>query len=51
MFLRISQGLAADWGVVVANLIVEQQNFGPHVFLVVTWMKRKPTTLQQQVKG
>jgi len=30
----ISQGLAADWGVVVANLIVEQQNFGPHVFLV-----------------
>ncbi|CAK9007415.1 Acyl-coenzyme A oxidase-like protein (Acyl-CoA oxidase-like protein), partial [Durusdinium trenchii] len=29
----ISQGLAADWGVVVANLVLEE-NLGPHVFLV-----------------
>ncbi|CAL1154170.1 unnamed protein product [Cladocopium goreaui] len=37
----ISQGLAADWGVVVANLQLETEkaekaeNLGPHVFLVV----------------
>lgn len=30
----ISQGLAADWGVVVANLQLETENLGPHVFLV-----------------
>mmetsp|Transcript_121268 Transcript_121268/g.258835 ORF Transcript_121268/g.258835 Transcript_121268/m.258835 type:complete len:629 (-) Transcript_121268:75-1961(-) len=30
----ISQGLAADWGVVIAQLLVEGQLLGPHVFLV-----------------
>ena len=36
---RISQGLAADWGVVVANLQLETENLGPHVFLVAPWRK------------
>jgi len=30
----ISQGLAADWGVVIAQLIVEGTNHGAHVFLL-----------------
>merc|ERR1712232_759789 len=30
----ISQGLAADWGVVVAQLIVEGKSHGPHVFFI-----------------
>merc|ERR1719321_1225453 len=30
----ISQGLSADWGVVVAQLVVEEQHLGPHVFLL-----------------
>lgn len=30
----ISQGLAADWGVVVAQLVIEGECHGPHVFLL-----------------
>jgi len=30
----ISQGLAADWGVVVAQLIIDGESHGPHVFVV-----------------
>eukprot|EP00401_Gymnodinium_catenatum_P062236 CAMPEP_0117527590 /NCGR_PEP_ID=MMETSP0784-20121206/36877_1 /TAXON_ID=39447 /ORGANISM="" /LENGTH=667 /DNA_ID=CAMNT_0005323849 /DNA_START=28 /DNA_END=2028 /DNA_ORIENTATION=+ len=30
----ISQGLAADWGIVVAQLVVEGKSHGPHVFLL-----------------
>mmetsp|Transcript_6265 Transcript_6265/g.14230 ORF Transcript_6265/g.14230 Transcript_6265/m.14230 type:complete len:626 (-) Transcript_6265:153-2030(-) len=30
----ISQGLAADWGVVVAQLIIDHRSLGAHVFLV-----------------
>jgi len=30
----ISQGLAAEWGVVVADLVVEEKHLGPHVFIL-----------------
>lgn len=31
---RISQGLAADWGVVMAKLLLDDRDLGPHVFLI-----------------